>query len=156
MIGFADNETPGGATNGVNSNFTLVSMPNPVLSLMLYRNGILQRQSSDYTISGNAITMIAPSIPRTGDTLQAWYRISDSGSSGILFSDAEIPGGAVNGVNNTFSLIAAPNPSASIQVFRNGVLQRVTVDYTISANTVTFLSGSTPQTGDLMQASYRY
>ena len=71
---FTDNETPGGAINGVNLTFTLASAPNPAGSLRLFRNGLLMDPGGDYTLSGSSITFIAVSTPRTGDSLAAYYR----------------------------------------------------------------------------------
>jgi len=83
---------------------------------------------------------------------------TSSGSSGILplFSDAETPAGAVNGINAAFTLLFAPSPIDSLIIFRNGVLQTHGIDFSIASNVVTFLAGSLPQTGDALIASYRY
>jgi len=80
------------------------------------------------------------------------------GGSGLLpsFSDSETPSGAINGSNLMFILAFAPSPAASLDLSLNGLLMKQGVDYTLSANTVTFLAASTPQTGDVMVASYRY
>ena len=71
---FADQETPGGAINGSNANFTLVFTPNPAPSLELFLNGELQTQGVDYTISGNVVTFISQATPQTADVVKAWYR----------------------------------------------------------------------------------
>lgn len=71
------------------------------------------------------------------------------------FVDAETPSGAVNGANQVFVLSQAPSPAASLHLYRNGILQRQAVDYVLAGNTVTFLSVSTPQAGDILAASYR-
>jgi hypothetical protein len=63
--------------NGSNAAFTLGSSPSPAGSLELYRNGLLQRQGSDYQISGNAITFFLASVPQTGDLLVASYRFAN-------------------------------------------------------------------------------
>ena len=73
----------------------------------------------------------------------------------VAFIDMESPAGTLDGVNTGFVLSRAPTPSGSLMVFRNGLLQKQGVDYAVSSGTVTFLSGSIPQPGDLLQASYR-
>jgi len=81
------------------------------------------------------------------------------GSSGGVypgFSDSEIPGGAINGSNTVFTLAYTPSPAASLELYLNGLRLDAGVDYTLSTNVVTFFVGSTPQTGDLVLASYRY
>jgi len=85
--GFADGETPGGAVNGSNNAFTLAATPVPSTSLALYRNGLLQSPTVDYTLSGAVLTFNAGSIPQTGDVLRAFYR-SGSGDSGTTAAHA--------------------------------------------------------------------
>lgn len=70
------------------------------------------------------------------------------------YSDAETPGGTLDGVNNTLTLAYTPL-GQSLMMFRNGLYQTVSVDYTLTGSTVQFLAGATPQPGDTMTASYR-
>jgi hypothetical protein len=81
-----------------------------------------------------------------------------SGNGGPLpsFSDNEVPSGLVNGANTAFTLMYAPSPDSSLLLFRNGLRMTKGVDYTTSGNTITFLTVSTPQAGDVISASYRY
>lgn len=72
-----------------------------------------------------------------------------------IFVDLETPAGLVNGVNLVYTLNQAPNPASSLHLFRNGILQRASVDYVLNGNSITFLGVSTPQTGDQLLASYR-
>jgi len=78
-------------------------------------------------------------------------------SAGLSFGfvDMETPSGLLNNANTVFTLSQAPAPAASLHLYRNGILQKPAVDYQLSGNTVTFLSVATPQTGDLLVASYR-
>jgi hypothetical protein len=77
---------------------------------------------------------------------------------GILpqFSDAEIPAGTINGANTVFTLTFPPSPPASLDLYRNGLLQKVNTDYILNGNSIQFFLSSTPQTGDVLVASYRY
>jgi len=75
--------------------------------------------------------------------------------SGPNFTDSQALTGAVNGTNTTFTVSAVPTPSSSLALYRNGILQQASVDYTISGNTIQFLTVSTPQPGDTLLASYR-
>jgi hypothetical protein len=151
---FIDNETPQGTINGSNASFVLANVPNPSASLALFRNGLLESQGVDYTLSTNAITFLTASIPQTNDILLASYRLSVS-IPGVGFVDQETPSGAINGVNTTFTLSQNPSPSTSLDAYRNGVLQTPGVDYTLSGNVITFLSGFIPQTSDVLLCSYR-
>lgn len=72
------------------------------------------------------------------------------------FSDGETPSGAVNGSNAVFTLAFAPSPAASLELYLNGLRMESGQDYSLSGNTITFFLASTPQTGDLLLANYRY
>ena len=65
------NETPSGAVNGTNTAFTLAN--GNAYGLALYLNGQLLEPGTgnDYTISGNAITLLF--APLAGDKLRASY-----------------------------------------------------------------------------------
>lgn len=118
-------------------------------------------EGTTYAISRTAI------IDNTGAIDGAVGNLSDcmhvdgtSGSCGTSggsagFVDAEIPGGAANGSNTSFTLANAPSPALSLELFRNGLLMSQGGDYTLSSNAITFLSASIPQTGDVLLTSYR-
>ena len=82
-----------------------------------------------------------------------------TGASGVVLATnyivRETPTGTVNGSNATFTLANTPL-SGTEHVFVNGVLQNPGTgnDYTISAATITFLTGAIPQTGDVVRVSY--
>jgi hypothetical protein len=76
------------------------------------------------------------------------------GSQGSQFFDAEIPGGIVDGTNNTFTL-ANPPSGTSLALFRNGLYMLNNFDYTLSGQTITFVAGGVPQPADTLVASYR-
>jgi hypothetical protein len=70
------------------------------------------------------------------------------------FSDAETPGGIVDGTNNTLTLANTPL-GMSLMLFRNGLYLTPGFDYTVSGSTITFATGAAPQAGDTLTASYR-
>lgn len=72
------------------------------------------------------------------------------------FSDAETPGGVINGVNADFTLANIPLPSASLELYNNGVLQYEGTAYLLAGNAITFQAGFIPQNGDVLLAYYRY
>lgn len=153
--GFVDGEQPQGAVDGLNRSFTLAGTPAPPASLLLYRNGVLQKQGVDYTLVGNAIDFVAAATPQPGDLLLASYRVDGALAIALGIVDAETPSGVIDGVNRVFTLAGTPNPAKSLLVYRNGLLQKEGVDYTLSANAITFQPGSIPLPGDLLTASYR-
>lgn len=79
-----------------------------------------------------------------------------SQSNPINFSDAEVPSGTINGTTVAFTL-AHPPVSGSVPIVTvNGIVQRPTIDFTLTGSTITFAAASTPQTGDLLQVWYRF
>lgn len=74
---FVDASTPLGIINGSNLVFALSS--NPIgSSLKLFKNGFLLINTVDYTLTGSTITFSnATSTPSAGDSLLAYYRISN-------------------------------------------------------------------------------
>ena len=77
---FNDNETPGGLVDGSNVSFVLGAVPSPASSLVVYRNGMLQKAGQDFTVTGNVVQFVAGAVPQAGDTLLASYRVAGSTS----------------------------------------------------------------------------
>ncbi|MGH7975000.1 MAG: beta strand repeat-containing protein [bacterium] len=73
----------------------------------------------------------------------------------INFVTREVPTGAINGSNVTFTLAHTP-VVGSEEIFLNGLLQNAGAgnDYTISGATITFTTA--PLTGDVLLVTYRY
>lgn len=76
-------------------------------------------------------------------------------AGGVPFSfvDAEAPAGTIDAGNTGFTLMNAPNPPASLRLYRNGVLLRPGVDHTLSGSAITFFTA--PKPGDSLLAFYR-
>lgn len=56
-------ETPSGTINGSNTAFTLSQTPFENETIMLFLDGLLLKQGTDYTVSGTSITMTtAPAL----------------------------------------------------------------------------------------------
>ena len=76
---FVDGDSPAGIVDGANAVFSISAAPDPVSSLAVYRNGLLQKLASDYTFSGRTVEFLPAAIPQPGDTLLASYRLGGSG-----------------------------------------------------------------------------
>lgn len=100
--------------------------------------------NTSVTNLGNSLTGLTATV----NTLSA------SGSNAV-FVDAAIPGGTMNGTNTAFTLATPPAPTTSLTLFRNGILQRVGIDFTLSGSAITFAAGGIPQSGDYVRAYYR-
>ncbi len=155
-VAFVDGEVPSGTLNGTNTNFTLSAAPVPAASLELYRNGIVQASGTDYSLSSNTITFLAAGVPRAGDVLEAYYRVTGTTTPIPSFADSEIPGGTINGANTSFTLANSPSPVLSLRLYKNGMLLQQNADYTLSGANITFANGAVPQNGDSLLASYRH
>jgi hypothetical protein len=152
--GFIDAEIPAGTIDGINATFTLANTPNPSTSVELFRNGLLMRQPGDFSVTGDTIVFVPGAIPQLSDMLVASYRM-DVTIPGVGFVDGEIPAGAIDGANVSFTLSHTPAPASSLDVFRNGIRAMSGLDYTSTGNSVTFAAGYVPQIGDVLQCSYR-
>lgn len=115
-------------------------------SLDLHVNGLLQEPDVDYTLAGTVITMTLPLLP--GNYLRAFYV---SGSGVANFVSNEIPTGAIDGFNTTFTLATSPNTN-TLALYIKGVLQEEGVDYTLAGTTITMVLP--PLAGSYMRAFY--
>lgn len=114
----------------------------------LYKNGILVEQGSGanfYTISGSTITF--GTAPSTGSNLYCEYNTGTR-------ERQETPSGTVNGSNTAFTTSLMPVGGNAMRVWLDGVLQRLTTDYSITTNTITFVTA--PSTGQRVYCSYIY
>jgi hypothetical protein len=100
----------------------------------------LSTADSGGTLNTTAITWVNP--------------ISGGGLTSTNFVDKEIPTGAINGANATFTLANTPT-SGSEHVYSNGFLQESGAgnDYTITGAVITMLTA--PLTGEKLRVSYR-
>jgi len=63
LLKFYEQVVPSGTINGSNVAFTLPFLPLESPAVLLYQDGLLLTQGTDYTISGTAITMtVAPAL----------------------------------------------------------------------------------------------
>ena len=95
---------------------------------------------------------IEAAVGPAGDCVHVDGTSGPCGDGGLRFVDADTPAGIIDGVNTVFRLSAAPYPASSLNLYRNGVLQR---EYTVSGSMVTFAPGSAPASGDSLTAWYR-
>ncbi len=125
---------------------------------------LLPMEGVGFAIGRTAVINTSGQIDGASGNLSDCVRVDGSsgpcgsGGGGVLpsFSDGEVPAGSINGSNTTFTLANLPSPVGSLDLYRNGLLMKAGSDFTISGNTILFLTASTPQTGDLLVASYRY
>lgn len=123
-----------GIPSGTGTSLTLSTLP-LAGTVMLYRNGLLEREGPDYSITGSNITL---TVSRGSDSIYAVFQTS--GSETLTASFQQIPSGVINGVNSTFTL-ASVTLVGNLQVFHDGLYQiGGGVDYTLGSDgrTITF------------------
>jgi hypothetical protein len=85
----------------------------------------------------------------TGDPYLSAYT---GGTFTVKQFHGEVPAGAVNGTNSAFTVTSAPT-TGTLDLYRNGLLQKVTLDYTLSGTTIT--TTTAPVDGEWLFARYR-
>jgi hypothetical protein len=88
---FVDGDSPAGIVDGANTVFSLSSMPDPISSLAVYRNGLLQKPGQDFNLNGRNLQFVALAVPQPGDTLLASYRLSGGEADApLVFPNAQV------------------------------------------------------------------
>lgn len=82
------NRSLSGVQNGSNSGFIMPTAPISSNSVMLFKNGLLQRQGSgyDYTLSGSGVYFNSGNIPASLDNILVTYQGTDSTMGAGAFS----------------------------------------------------------------------
>ena len=155
---------PGAVTTpGVGNGTSITVQISDVTGLQSALN-LRPTMGTSFTVSRAAVINSVGSIDGAMGNLSDCLHVDGtSGSCGtgsttsgsVSFVDSETPGGTVDGSNTTFTLANAPNPSSSVALFRNGLLMKPGMDYTVSGSSVLFQTGVAPQPGDTLLASYR-
>jgi hypothetical protein len=144
----------GDVSLGANMVFDLDEKPEPLSALLLYVNGVLQKQgySEDYTISNKQI--VFNYAPRSNSNIFATYPYLYFLPTTTKWVD--IPSGLTNGVNYTFELSETPTPPEALMLYVDGVLQRQGVigDYTIAGKIITM--NYIPKVGSNLSATYPF
>lgn len=115
-------------------------------------------QTTSLTSLNTSVGGLNTSLTNLGNSLTGLTAtVNTLGASGsnAVFVDAETPAGAMNGTNTAFTLANPPAPTTSLTLFRNGILQRVNIDFTLSGSAITFAAASVPQAADYVRAYYR-
>jgi len=148
-------EIPTGDIDGMNITYDLAQKPEPASALLLYVNGVLQKQglAFDYTIVDKEI--VFTQAPPAGSSLFATYPWLYFLPTTTKWMD--IPSGQTNGSNYVFILAETPNPPESLMFYVDGVLQRqagtgVIGDYTLNGKEVTM--NYIPKVGSNISATY--
>lgn len=123
------NETPSGTINGSNDTFTLAAAPSGG-RLVLFLNGVFQKPTTDYTLSGNTITMVVAPAAATPGLVAHYVTTTTPGTVNISW--LQLPVAGCNG--GTAALMwdtptgnAATAPTAACN--DTGAIQRPTASF---------------------------
>jgi hypothetical protein len=90
---------------------------------------------------------------------QKWLQTQGAtqGTTGVPnFTDSEIPRGTIDGNNAVFTLVNAPNPGSSLQLYKNGQKLTQGTAFNLAGNIITYVTAYVPQPGDNHEAIYRH
>ena len=147
----------GGSTSGTSGD-SGSSSPIPESSVTGLQADLNQRPTKGAAYGTNGVAVVdnngilQTAAGQVGDCVLVDGTTGPCGSP--TYSDAETPGGIVDGSNNTFTLANTPL-GTSLMLFRNGLYMTIGSDYTLTASSVQFAAGAIPQPGDTLTASYR-
>lgn len=144
-----------GGMDGINKSFTLPDEPANPASFMLWLNGQLLTQGSDYSISGQGLTFLADLAPAETDILRSMYskRVV---SKGYALSESPAQTFSSGSTLTGIKLSKKPDPASSLMLFLNGQLlaQGLEHDYSLQDETVTF--NKSMFTADTILTTYCY
>jgi len=119
--------------NGSTAAFTLSETPPNANSVLVFVDGILQKITTNYTISGSTLTFT--SNPENGSEIE----VKHMGVRGVMRRgpDYQIDLFTGDGSDTTFTLTHTGVPTNNAFVFYNGVCLKPTTDYSISGQVLT-------------------
>lgn len=150
--------TANSSTSGTANSSSGSSGPIPESGVTNLVSDLAQRPVKGAAFGTNAVAVVDNTGTLETAVGQAGDCVLVDGTTGPCgapsYSDAETPGGTLDGVNAAFTLAYVPLGN-SLMLFRNGIYQTSGVDYALAGSQVTFQAGAVPQPGDVLIASYR-
>jgi hypothetical protein len=127
--------------DGSTTDFTVTSGAD-VENVLVFLNGVFQRPTTDFTVSGTTLTF--GTAPSNGDavTIKELVEGENTLNDNPLVR-AYTGDGSTVGYN-----VTTGKAQEEFLVFINGVFQRPTTDFTVSSGTLTF--GTAPANGDII------
>lgn len=111
--------------------------PISVNHIFVVRNGVFQKPGTDYSITNSSFITFSEAIG-SSESIHVYYSYNGLNQNIVLDSLTGIDGSQLTH-NLTDSSIAFTPPNADdLMVFRNGVIQNPTEDFTVSGSSITF------------------
>lgn len=144
-----------GEKDGANKSFSLPDLPTDPTSFMLWLNGQLLTQGSDYSISSLNLTFLGSLAPASTDIIRSMYSRRVISKSYAL-SERPIQTFSSGSTLTGIKLANIPDPADSLMLFLNGQLltQGSEHDYDLQDETVTF--NKSLITDDIILTTYCY
>src|SRR6056300_195338 len=117
-----------------------VSSGADVENVLVFVNGVYQRPTTDYTVSGTTLTF--GTAPASADAIT----IKELVEGANALNDTGLVRAYTGDGSTTGYTVTSSKAVEEFLVFVNGVLQRPTTDFTVSSGTLTF--GTAPVNGD--------
>lgn len=151
----------------MNDHVEIIDQPNRVTVAKTLTTVLTQPQVTSVSVEENPTSISVDDLPNNvtvepqtpSVTVEQTVPSSvdiNVGASGLRFSWDETPSGVINGSNQVFTLINAPNPSGSLALFLNGLKQQPGIgnDYVASGASLTM--SHAPSGFDVLSAIYTY
>jgi len=137
------------SADGIQTRFSLPSLPEYNMEVIITINGGVQTRNVDYTLTGQAVVFSGP--PAVGSEIHAYYDFFPNlaVATAPLF---ERVNGLVDGINTTFTMNFPPAGDATVILFINAGVQYRDTDYTVSGITIT--TTSPPAIGSVLFVFY--
>src|SRR6056300_203624 len=119
-----------------------VSSGADVENVLVFVNGVYQRPTTDYTVSGTTITFVT--APASADAIT----IKELVEGANALNDTGLVRGYTSDGSTTAFNVTTGKTAEEFLVFLNGVYQRPTNEYTVSSGTLTF--GTAPVNADVI------
>ena len=151
---FVTGEVPAGTIDGTNDDFTLASTPT-TSSVQVFLNGVRQKITDDYTVSGSTITFVT--APPTSSNILVDYSVGAQGNSvgTNSYIAKEAVTGSIDGSNAVFTTARA-YIAGSLEVYVNGLKQGTAHLTETAPSSGTFTLDVAPATGDVVEVAYQY
>ena len=133
-----------GTGNGSATTFTSPINTNLANNLIVSVDGIMQRPTTDYTVSGTTVTFGTAPPSGTAVLVRSF--------SGAISSKADftVQNFTANGSNTVYKLAETVSSGDHVLVSINGVIQRNTTDYTYNTGNGNITFDDAPTSGDII------